>query len=146
MGLMWITPFWLLVWSFGAQCRNPVQNSEWPPVVFVFHFKNIYYLFLWYWGLNLRPTPWATPPVFFFSVCVCVCVLGIFKIGSCKLFAWLASNKNPPDLYLLRCEPPVPSYNFYLITCVLHFLSCQKPYFCHWYFILIWYLFIQSFI
>jgi hypothetical protein len=40
---------------------------------------NIYWVFflcvcVWYWGLNLGPTPWATLPALF--------VLGIFEIGS----------------------------------------------------------------
>jgi hypothetical protein len=41
-------------------------------------------------------------------------VLGVFEIGSCKLFAWAGFVRDPPDLCLLssydyRCEPPVPS-------------------------------------
>jgi hypothetical protein len=37
----------------------------------------------------------------------------IFEIGCNKLFAWLASNCDPPDFsssssYDYRCEPPAP--------------------------------------
>jgi hypothetical protein len=39
-----------------------------------------FFSFLWYWGLNSGPTPWATPPALFCE--------GFFKTGSHKLFAW----------------------------------------------------------
>jgi hypothetical protein len=39
----------------------------------------ISFLFLQYWGLNTRPSPWVTPPALFCE--------GFFKIGSLKLFA-----------------------------------------------------------
>jgi hypothetical protein len=38
-----------------------------------------FFLFLWYWGLNSGPSPWAIPPALF--------LWRFFKIGSLELFS-----------------------------------------------------------
>jgi hypothetical protein len=62
--------------------------DAWSPVLAAFQYYYIvkffinlflFIYFLWYWGLNSGPIPWATPPALF--------VLGFFKTRSCELFA-----------------------------------------------------------
>jgi hypothetical protein len=48
------------------------------------------FLFLWCWGLNSGPTPWATPPVLFLW-----CVF--LRLGLSNYLLRLASIPNPPE-------------------------------------------------
>jgi hypothetical protein len=69
-------------------------------------FLPFYFFFFQYWGLNSRPTPWATPSALFF-------VIVFFWIGSRKLFAPAGFEQQsfwslPPQVAKhYRCEPPV---------------------------------------
>jgi hypothetical protein len=64
------------VWQIGA-----LETSSAQVLYYFLSTPNHFFFFLRYLGLNSGPTPQATPPAQFF-------VIGFFKIGSCKLFAW----------------------------------------------------------
>jgi hypothetical protein len=82
----------------SGQSRHPCLPPDFrgngfsftPFSMMLVHYIYSYFLFFfWYWGLNSGPILWATPPALF---------VRYFKIGSHELFAWVASNCDPPDL------------------------------------------------
>jgi hypothetical protein len=68
--------FFLLVWTQGFMTAKQVlyhfSRTSSPYAIFI----------LQYWGLNLGPTPWVTPPALF-------CEGFFFEIGSPELFVWV---------------------------------------------------------
>jgi hypothetical protein len=83
------TPFCGLV-ELEAQCNicGELRSHPIPPwkrpqeLILVFCFV-LFLHFLWYWGLNSGPTPWATPPAHFYEF------FFYFERGSHELFAWI---------------------------------------------------------
>jgi hypothetical protein len=81
---------------YCSGCKMTPPRS-WVPIPMTHDCLSLYVFFLFfflrYGGLNLGSTPWATPPASF--------VMSVFKMESCELFAQLALNHDPPDLFLL---------------------------------------------
>jgi hypothetical protein len=86
--------------------KNPVRKDCIKQIIYFYKFRfGEFFFFFAVLGFELRPSPSATPPTHFCD--------GFFKIGSPNYLPMLASNPDPPDLFLLssldyRREPLVP--------------------------------------
>jgi hypothetical protein len=73
-----IKTLWEMILNLESYINlNTIWNENKIKTCKLHKIQKVYHIyFLWYWGLNSRPSPWATPPAQF------------FEIGSYKLFAW----------------------------------------------------------
>jgi hypothetical protein len=72
---------WTVCYGWPLTVIFPISASQVARIIGVSHrspvsFCVLFIYLLWYWGLNSRPTPWASPPA-----------LSLFEIGSYELFA-----------------------------------------------------------
>jgi hypothetical protein len=93
-----------LIWNYYIIVNMTYlqMNLIWPSDGY-----RLFFFFLWYWGSNSGPSPWATPPALFCEGFYSDRVSRIICLG-------LALNHDSPDLCFLSSEPLAPGLFFWV--------------------------------